>query len=361
MVRFFGFSSLPPLVFPVLVLVAYVQILISVETDRETIYDKVSIKSGDGERQRWCGVESIGELEFDELDRTWRYPAQCTEFHKFDAASARKVIAGHDIFFLGNSVSRRLLYATAHILGGKNATYNHSPFATEIVQDVGSHSMFEVGVNSTGHCSAQYSCASNAFEIQPSAWNISDTAFAMFNCANKSDWLTSRQNKNSVLSLGFLFTATPVLRVVDRFLELWASLDEQSFPTSALDNYDVLVVQVLVLDLNEEKYFEGIIRSLNALVQRREALGRRLRVVLWGSPHNFATLLDAATVGALLKNALWSRVKEAGIKVLDVTSSTAQASDLMLGQHQQGNLHHFMDFTRLMIADNLINTLAQIL
>ena len=60
MVRFFGFSSLPPLVFPVLVLVAYVQILISVETDRETIYDKVSIKSGDGERQRWCGVESIG-------------------------------------------------------------------------------------------------------------------------------------------------------------------------------------------------------------------------------------------------------------------------------------------------------------
>lgn len=76
MVRFFGFFSLPPLVFPVLVLVAYVQILISVETDRETIYDKVSIKSGDGERQRWCGVESIGELEFDELDRTWRYPAQ---------------------------------------------------------------------------------------------------------------------------------------------------------------------------------------------------------------------------------------------------------------------------------------------
>ena len=304
------------------------------------------------------GINRIGDVIFDELDRTWRYPSNCVaHLHKFDATLAREALLGKSLLFLGNSVNRRLLYAVAHILGGSNATYNHSPVAAEIVQDVGSHSIFEIGVNASGHCSRQYRCSTAAFGINPQARSISENSLQMFNCINKSAWVAERKIFDSKTPLGFLFTSTPVLPVAVRFLQIWANLDDASFAASPVDNYDILVVQILIFDAKEEQYFEKLYQALKKLMRRREALGRPVRVILWGSPHNLASELHITRIIELIQQKLHPRMRDIGVTVLDVTFATAHASTLTLGQHQKGSLHHFMDFTRLMLAYMLINTI----
>ena len=303
-------------------------------------------------------IHHIGDVVFDELDRTWRYPSSCVaHLHKFDTALAREALSGKSLFFLGNSVNRRLLYAVAHILGGSNATYNRSPVAVEIVQDVGSHTIFEVGVDASGHCSRQYRCSTAAFQIGARAFNTSESSLKYFNCQNKSAWVENRKMFDSMTALGFLFTSTPVLPVANRFLEIWANLDNASFAASPVDNYDILIVQLLILDAREESYFEKLHQALKKLTRRREALGRPVRVILWGSPHNLASELHTTTIIELIQQKLRPRMRDIGVTVLDVTFATAHASALTLGQHQKGSQHHFMDFTRLMLADMLINTI----
>ena len=305
------------------------------------------------------GINRIGDVIFDELDRTWRYPSNCVaHLHKFDATLAREALLGKSLFFLGNSVNRRLLYAVAHILGGSNATYNHSPVAAEIVQDVGSHSIFEIGVNASGHCSRQYRCSTAAFGIDATkAQNMSEGSLKQFNCQNKSAWVENRKILDSTTALGFLFTGTPVVPDAVRVLEIWANLDDASFAASPVDNYDILVVQILIFDAKEEQYFEKLYQALKKLMRRREALGRPVRVILWGSPHNLASELHITRIIELIQQKLHPRMRDIGVTVLDVTFATAHASALTLGQHQKGSLHHFMDFTRLMLAYMLINTI----
>ena len=233
-------------------------------------------------------IHHIGDVVFDELDRTWRYPSNCVaHLHKFDATLARRALSGKSLFFLGNSVNRRLLYAVAHVLGGSNATYNRSPVAVEIVQDVASHTIFEIGVNASGHCSHQYRCSTAAFGIGAKAWNISEGTLKQFNCQNKSAYVEIRRKFDSKTPLGFLFTSTPVLPVAIRFLEIWANLDDVSFAASPVDNYDTLIVQILILDAREERHFEKLYQALKKLTHRRKALSRRftsffgdLRIIL---------------------------------------------------------------------------------
>eukprot|EP00223_Ostreococcus_mediterraneus_P004943 CAMPEP_0174585780 /NCGR_PEP_ID=MMETSP0929-20130131/23222_1 /TAXON_ID=548131 ORGANISM="Ostreococcus mediterraneus, Strain clade-D-RCC2572" /NCGR_SAMPLE_ID=MMETSP0929 /ASSEMBLY_ACC=CAM_ASM_000573 /LENGTH=356 /DNA_ID=CAMNT_0015767761 /DNA_START=151 /DNA_END=1222 /DNA_ORIENTATION=+ len=303
-------------------------------------------------------IYHIGDVVFDELDRTWRYPSNCVaHLHKFDATLAREALSGKSLFFLGNSVNRRLLYAIAHILGGSNATYNRSPVAAEIVQDIFSHTIFEIGVNASGHCSRQYRCSTAAFGINPKVRSISESSLKMFNCQNKSAWVETRKLFDSAIALGFLFTSTPVLPVAVRFLEIWANLDDVSFAASPVDNYDILVVQILILDAKEESYFEKLYQTLKKLMRRRKALSRPVRFILWGSPHNLESELHTTTIIEIIQQKLRPRMRDIGVTVLDVTFATAHASALTLGQHQKGSLHHFMDFTRLMLADMLINTI----
>ena len=165
-----------------------------------------------------------------------------------------------------------------------------------------------------------------------------------------------RRKFDSKTPLGFLFTSTPVLPVAIRFLEIWANLDDVSFAASPVDNYDTLIVQILILDAREERHFEKLYQALKKLTHRRKALSRPLHVILWGSPHNLASELHTAKIIELIQK-LRPRMRDIGVTVLDVTFATAHASALNLGQHQKGSQHHFMDFTRLMLADMLINTI----
>jgi len=350
--------SLAPLVLPVFVLAACARrrSMILLDFGRAAQVHLNLTSPVDSSREH-C-IHRIGDVIFDELDRTWRYPSNCAaHLHKFDATLAREALVGKSLFFLGNSVNRRLLYAVAHILGGSNATYNRSPVAAEIVQDVGSHTIFEIGVNASGHCSRQYRCSTAAFGINAQARSISESSLQTFNCENKNEWIEKRKLFDSAIALGFLFTSTPVVPVAVRFLEIWANLDDASFAASPVDNYDILVVQILILDTKEENYFEKLYQALKKLMRRRKALGRPVRVILWGSPHNLASELHTTTIIELIQQKLRPRMRDIGVTMLDVTFATAHASALTLGQHQKGSLHHFMDFTRLMIADMLINTI----
>ena len=145
---------------------------------------------------------SSGIVHFSGVDRTWSYPSSCIGLAKFDYPRARKsfVFTNASIFFLGNSVSRRLLYSVAHIIGGPNARTNADIHAAERLQDVGSHGIFEVSVDYQGHCSGQRTCVPSP--LKRSAGLI---------CANETAWNNLRSPCTPCAHLGFAFTSTPVL------------------------------------------------------------------------------------------------------------------------------------------------------
>ena len=53
-----------------------------------------------------------------------RHPRGMCGFHKVTPREAREVLRGKAILFVGNSVSRRLMYAVADAMGGKRARVN---------------------------------------------------------------------------------------------------------------------------------------------------------------------------------------------------------------------------------------------
>jgi hypothetical protein len=53
-----------------------------------------------------------------------RHPRGACGFHKVTPREAREVLRGKAILFVGNSVSRRLMYAVADAMGGKRARVN---------------------------------------------------------------------------------------------------------------------------------------------------------------------------------------------------------------------------------------------
>jgi hypothetical protein len=138
--------------------------------------------------QRGRSCLSSGILTFSEEDRTWHYPGTCKGLEKFTYISAREcfVAQNSSIFFIGNSVSRRLLYTVAHIIGGPNATVTTNMHAVERIQDIGSHSIFEVELDSSGHCSGQRTCATSAFNLDHGATGLNSSVLAGLNCADKT-------------------------------------------------------------------------------------------------------------------------------------------------------------------------------
>jgi hypothetical protein len=306
-------------------------------------------------------LERLGSVELDASAQTWRYPPECAgRTRAFDAVSARETLAGKSFLFLGNSVCRRLLYAVAHVAGGENATSLNASATGEIIQDMVSHRYFEVGIDASGRCSKQYACSTSHREFTSDPGDITETSLVeMFNC-EKDAWVEKRRAiGNSETALGFIFTGTPVLPTVERALALWTNFGDSSFAASPMDNYDVFILQTLIVSETDDKYFESLAKSFKKLIDRREALGRPIQIVLWGSPHVNASQIDTSTILQVLDK-FRPYVRDMGVTILDVTSVTAQAIELHLGRHQEGSRHHFMDFTRLMLADMLLNTIRAI-
>ena len=79
-------------------------------------------------RWDWANVVLPGveeeNAEEEEAKATPRHPRGMCGFHKMTPREAREVLRGKNILFVGNSVSRRLMYAVADLMAGKRARVN---------------------------------------------------------------------------------------------------------------------------------------------------------------------------------------------------------------------------------------------
>jgi hypothetical protein len=312
---------------------------------------------------------SSGILTFLEVDRTWHYPGTCKGLEKFTYISAREcfVAQNSSIFFIGNSVSRRLLYTVAHIIGGPNATVTTNMHAVERIQDKGSHSIFEVELDSSGRCSDQRTCATSAFNLNDGATRLNSSALAGLNCANKTAWDTMRSiTPGPSCHLGYIYTATPVIASTEALINGWLDLmqnDGLEFQASPADNYDVFVFQVTLITEEDIEKMEGLVSALQKLVKLRE--GRQpVKVILWGSPITLNPKLNVSTIEQVLHEATSeSHLSFLRDKVMfvDVTDATRQAVTRGFGHITENSAQHFGGFTRLMIADNILNAIKLLL
>lgn len=289
-------------------------------------------------RSSVAAIECLGDVDIDLVDRTWHY--KCPGLSKHDANTARNILNYRRVFFVGNSVSRRLLYAVAHIYGGSNATIREG---VETVQDVGSHDTFQVHLNAQGHCSRPLYCSGEANQVRNATSGYREKLY------QELERTKCKKISGPGTVLGHMFLGTPLLKPTAEVLNAWA--DNVALP----GEFDVLVVQVSVRDIQEVEYFKMLIKA-TCMLQVKQRGGKRdvgMNVILWGSPHAGDGTLLVQNVSALLALHLWPHVKACGVHVLDVTRATAEMIASGLGSHQTPQ--HFRDATRLMLADMLIN------
>lgn len=309
-----------------------------------------------------------GVLYFDQLDRTWHYPPACAGLEKFTYSTARDLLvsSSSSVLFVGNSVSRRLLYAVAHIIGGPNATSKSNVHADEKVIDVHTHGTFEVEVSSSGHCSKQRTCAISPFAVHEGAIGLNVSVISGLNCPMKAAWDMIRSRHAAPCAhLGSIFTGTPVVASTQALINAWSELaqgDRPEFQASPADNYDVLVIQITIFTEADVRALKGLLSDLRHLVEVRKRRNP-LKVVFWGSPftdEKYATL-DTVSIKQKLHTFLSKeRLAWLGEHVIlvDVTNSTAEALlRRNLGHLTEHSGQHFGDFTRLMLADNILNAI----
>jgi len=239
--------------------------------------------------------------------------------------------------------------------------------AVERIQDISSLSIFEVELNSSGHCSGQRTCATSAFNLDHGATGLNSSVLAGLNCADKTAWDTMRSiTRGPSCHLGFIFTSTPVIASTEALINGWLDFtqnDGLEFEASPADNYDVFVFQVTLITEEDIEKLEGLVSALQKLVKLRE--GRQpVKVILWGSPITLNPKLNVSTIEQVLHEATSeSHLSFLRDKVMfvDVTDATRQAVTRGFGHITENSAQHFGDFTRLMIADNILNAIKLLL
>ena len=143
----------------------------------------------------------------------------------------------------------------------------------------------------------------------------------------------------------------------------FASDDGLEFQASPADNYDVFVFQLTFF--KDTKKLEGLLSALQKLVQLRQSI-QPVKVVLWGSP--ITTDPTANITQSLIEQTIHEAFSERHLSsfwdnaiFVDVTDSTRQAVTRGFGHLTDHSAQHFGDFTRLMIADNILNAIKLLL
>jgi hypothetical protein len=168
--------------------------------------------------------------------------------------------------------------------------------------------------------------------------------------------------------LGFIYTGTPVIASTEALINGWLDFtqnDGLEFEASPADNYDVFVFQVTLITEEDIEKLEGLVSALQKLVKLRE--GRQpVKVILWGSP--ITTESRASLNVSTIEQALHEATSESHLSSLrdkvmfvDVTDSTQQSVTRGFGHLTDHSAQHFGDFTRLMIADNILNAIKLLL
>ena len=168
---------------------------------------------------------------------------------RFRQFTANKQKDNDSILFIGNSVSRRQMYAVAHILGGENARVNaiarnatlSERYGVQRVFDSKTkyHSAFEVKLNiASGEMGEPYSCLPESVE------NIAEEILE----EKESMRCSNAQMKHDInaLRLGFLYVGsgrrahTALLKALDAWIK-GAKTRKDEY---ALDTYKTIVIQV---------------------------------------------------------------------------------------------------------------------
>tara|TARA_B100001540_G_scaffold2897_1_gene2732 strand:- start:75 stop:1223 length:1149 start_codon:yes stop_codon:yes gene_type:complete len=276
-----------------------------------------------------------------------------------------------DILFIGNSVSRRQLYAVAHILGGEKARVN--PIANnETLQErygiqrvfdskLKYHNAFEVEVNlESGEMGEQSSCLPDSIE------NIAEEILKEKN-AMRCSKPQLKMDQPGVVRLAFLYvgSGSKAHKAVLKAFDAWIEGAKSRKGGYVLDTYNMIVIQVgldsSVLQLDRDDGYGGILQRVKELVSLREDL----RVIFSGIHHHFINANHddfeyQEKLREFLDKSLWPSVRKIkGTQILDTTRSTIEGVRSGVLEHERGSSWHFMDKGRIFLASLLVNHLLR--
>ncbi len=287
---------------------------------------------------------------------------------RFRQFTANKQKDNDSILFIGNSVSRRQMYAVAHILGGEKARVNaiarnatlSERYGVQRVFDSKTkyHSAFEVKLNiASGEMGEPYSCLPESVE------NIAEEILE----EKESMRCSNAQMKHDInaLRLGFLYVGsgrrahTALLKALDAWIK-GAKTRKDEY---ALDTYKTIVIQV-GLDSGALRMSDGygeILERLKELISLRHGL----RVIFSGVHHHFINANHddveyQEELREFLDTSLWPSVRKMkGAEVLDTTKATIEGVSSGVLEHERGSSWHFMDEGRIFLASLLMNHLLR--
>jgi hypothetical protein len=286
---------------------------------------------------------------------------------RFRRLSNRK---GKDsILFIGNSVSRRQMYAVAHILGGEKARVNDIVNNATLVERYGFqrvfdsktkyHNAFEVEVNLvSGEMGEQKTCLPEHIEnIAEEILKEKEQGESM-RCSK-----TQLQKNDDTLRLGFFYvgSGSKAHKVMLKALDVWIEGAKNRKVGYALDTYATIIIQV-GLDSSALRMRDGYSEILEK-VEELISLRKGLRVIFGGVHHHFINanhddIEYQEELRKFLQTSLWPSVRKIeGAEILDTTKSTIEGVGVGALEHEPGSSWHFVDKGRIFLSSLLINHL----
>ncbi len=275
------------------------------------------------------------------------------------------------ILFIGNSVSRRQMYAVAHILGGEKARVNDIANNATLAERYGFqrvfdsktkyHNAFEVEVNLvSGKMGEQMACLPEHIEnIAEEILKEKEHGDSM-RCSK-----TQLQKKDDTLRLGFFYvgSGSKAHKAMLKALDVWIESAKNRRVGYALDTYSNIVIQV-GLDSSALQMRDGysdIVEKVEELISLRKGL----RVIFSGVHHHFINANHddfeyQKELREFLQTSLWPRIRKIkGAEILDTTKSTIDGVGVGALEHEPGSSWHFLDKGRIFLSSLLINHLLR--
>ena len=275
------------------------------------------------------------------------------------------------ILFIGNSVSRRQMYAVAHILGGEKARVNDIANNATLAERYGFqrvfdsktkyHNAFEVEVNLvSGKMGEQKACLPEHIEnIAEEILKEKEHGDSM-RCSK-----TQLQKKDNTLRLGFFYvgSGSKAHKAMLKALDVWIEGAKNRRVGYALDTYSTIVIQV-GLDSSALRMRDGY-RDIVEKVEELISLRKGLRVIFSGVHHHFINANHdnfeyQEELREFLQSSLWPRIRKIkGAEILDTTKSTIDGVGVGALEHEPGSSWHFVDKGRIFLSSLLINHLLR--
>jgi hypothetical protein len=275
------------------------------------------------------------------------------------------------ILFIGNSVSRRQMYAVAHILGGEKAKVNEIAKNATLVERYGFqrvfdsktkyHNAFEVEVNLvSGEMGEQKTCLPEHIENIAEEILKEEQKGESMRCSK-----TQLQKNDDTLRLGFFYvgSGSKAHKAMLKALDVWIEGAKNRRVEYALDTYTTIVIQV-GLDSSALRMRDGYSDMLEK-VEELISLRKGLRVIFSGVHHHFINANHddfeyQEELREFLQTSLWPSIRKIKkAEILDTTKSTIEGVGVGALEHEPGSSWHFVDKGRIFLSSLLINHLLR--